>query len=111
MRGKRIGENLIAVAMVEVVLILINVIGTLGMIIADLSVMSTTDMRGMHIVLAMIQEVADIPTAEEWRLNIAGQEMIQTDIPVISIATLDIESIVTRKVKVCHLVGDTQTQE
>lgn len=37
--------------------------------------------------------------------------MIQTDIPVISIATLDIESVVMRKGKICHLEGDTQTQE
>jgi hypothetical protein len=37
--------------------------------------------------------------------------MTQTEVPMISIATLDIESKVTRKVKICHLVGDTQTQE
>lgn len=62
MRGKKIGGNLIAVAMVEAVLIHIDV---RGMITMDLSVMSTADMRGMHLALAMIQGVADILTVEE----------------------------------------------
>jgi hypothetical protein len=58
--------------MVEEVLIHIDMIGTLGMIITDISVMSITDMGGMRVLLAVIQEVADILTVEEWRLNIAG---------------------------------------
>lgn len=78
MPGEKIeGNQMIAVVvMVEVVLI-----GTLGMMIitTDLSAMSTTDiMRGMELDRAGTQEVI----IEEQIMNIAGQEMIQTDIPV-----------------------------
>ena len=80
MPGEKIeGNQMIAVVMVEVVLIHIDMIGTLGMITTDLSAMSTTDiMRGMELDRAGTQEV----TIEEETMNIAGREMIQTDIPV-----------------------------
>lgn len=65
MRGKTISGNMIAAAMVEGVLIHIDMIGTLGMITMDQSTMSTADMRGMHLALAVIQGAVIILTVEE----------------------------------------------